>query len=129
MKIQDCNLNAYESKLQSIPLSRVGVERLTQVAAWPDGRIVEDVQPIFGAFCEFVVFNECVKRPFYKILSAILNNKIDALFSVLLAKNTAAESSLTYKEAFDYFLLIGKNKVRKILDAYKCSSYTYNAIL
>ena len=129
MKIQDCNLRAYEGQLQSIPLSRVGVERLTQVASWPDGKIVEDVQPLFGAFCEFVVFNECVKRPFFEILSALLNNKIGELFSVLLAKNAATESSLTYKEAFDFFLLIGKRQARDILDAYKCSSYTYNGVL
>ena len=129
MKIQDCNLRAYEVYLQSIPLSRVGIDRLTQVASCPNGDLTDDVQPIFGAFCEFVIFNECVKRPFFEILGALINNRVGDLFSVLLAKDSATDSSLTYKEAFDFFLLIGKNQTRDILDAYKCSSYTYNGVL
>lgn len=129
MKIQDCNLREYEGQLQSIPLYRTGIERLTKVASCPDGNIVGDVLPVFDAFCEFVVFNECVRRPFFEILSNYLNNKVGSLFSVLLTNNKVSDSSLTYKEAYDFFLLLGKRRVRDILDAYKSSSFTYNGVL
>jgi len=129
MKIQDCNLREYEGQLQSIPLYRTGIERLTKVASCPDGNIVGDVQPVFDAFCEFVVFNECVRRPFFEILSNSLNNKVGSLFTVLLTNNKVSDSSLTYKEAYDFFLLLGKRRVRDILDAYKCSSFTYNGVI
>lgn len=128
MKIQDCNLKAYADQLQSIPLNRVGIDRLIQVASCPDGKLVEDVQPIFGAFCEFVTFNECIRRPFFEILSTTLNNKMGSLFSLLLANNKSS-FSLTYEEAFEFFMLIGKKQVRDILDSYKCNSFTYNGVL
>jgi len=36
---------------------------------------------------------------------------------------------LTYEEAFEFFMLIGKKQVRDILDSYKCNSFTYNGVL
>ena len=129
MELNSCNLRAYKHYLESIPLNRIGIERLKQVASCPDGKIVDDVQPIFGAFCEFVTFNECVRRPFFKILDHILNSRIVNLFSVLLVKNQETDLQLTYEEAFDLFLFLGESRVRSILDVYKFSSITYNGVL
>ena len=131
--IQDCNISIYRRELSGILNQEVGIERLTQVATFPNGKLVDEVQPIFGPFCEFVLFIESVWHPFFRMLYRFLRGKEDRLFGILLASEKKTGHPLTYEEAFYFFRYISRHtdvSVRDILDVYnKCSHYTYNGIL
>lgn len=130
MDLGNFNLSEYGHNLLSILNIEAGIGRLTKVATYPDGKLSDNLKPDFDAICEFVVFNECIRRPFFQILGNSLYGRLGSLYSVLAANNAESPSALTYGETFGMFLLIGQKRVRDILDAYKkCTSSTYNGIL
>lgn len=126
MNIQDCNLKAFEKQLRSIAMKEKGIERLTQVVKWPDGKLAEDISPVFDAVCEFIVFDECVRRPFFEIVSTILSQRPGQLYKTLIKNVKRDEHPLTYAEAYRFLIQCSRSQ---FLDALECSSFTYEGIL
>ena len=94
-----------------------GIERIKEVASWPDGKLPDETQNVFPAFCEYVAFNMGVKYPFFEALYHFLKNKEVHLFKHICDKDFKGYI-LTYDEAFEMFLFLKQDKVRDILDTY-----------
>lgn len=126
----DYKLSEYGNNFLSILHLKDGIRRLTRLATYPNGELPDSLKSDFDALCEFVVFNECIRRPFFKILSERLYESLGNLYSVLATNESERFSALTYKEAFELFSFIGQRNVRSILDAYKkCTSSMYSGII
>jgi hypothetical protein len=96
---------------------------------WPNGEFVKNAKDLFAALCEFVVFNECVKQPFHLIVKNRIEKRIGELYAHIANLQDKMPTSLTYKEAFMVFQILGKEQTQKILDVENVSSYAYNNIL
>lgn len=107
-----------------------GIERLARVYCWPNEPTIADKDKYeFKALSEFVIFNVYVKKTFFTILHADLRNQTANLYRHLLSSVKDNTPSLSFKEAFLLFRLIGKKQTRSILDAISCPPSTYNGIL
>lgn len=130
-------LEAYQHELQGILNQDSGIKGLTQIATIPNGKVAAEVQPLWGALCEFVLFIECVCRPFFVILRHNLGPKRTCcLFSKLLKNINPSDIPMTAEEAFDFLCSLdhgyefyARVHIRDILDVYKCfPTYAYNGI-
>ncbi len=107
-----------------------GIERLARIYCWPNDPIIAEKDKYeFDALCEFVMFNEFVKKPFFSILHEALTDQIVNLYLHLLPSVNKDAPMLTFKEAFLFFRLIGKKQTQSILDVISCPPSTYNGIL
>lgn len=106
-----------------------GIQRLSRIVSWPDGKLPEQVRDIFPAFCEYVAFNVGTKIPFFEAVCLYAEGREDQLFSYLLGKKFTT-SILSYDEAFEFLLMLNTKEVRSILEAYgKFPSNAFNGIL
>ena len=119
----------YLHGIEYIAMLDEGIERIKEVASWPDGKLPDETQKIFPAFCEYVAFNMGVKYPFFEALYFFLNNNEVLLFKHICDKDFKG-FQLNHDEVFELFRYLGQNKVRDILDLYnKLPSNIYNTIL
>ncbi len=119
----------YLHGLEYIAMLDKGIERIKDVASWPEGKLPDEIQKLFPAFCEYVAFNMGLKYPFFEALYFMLRDKEVLLFKHI-CDNDFKGSQLTYDEAFELFLLLKQDKVRDLLDSYnKLPSNIYNTIL
>ncbi len=115
--------------LTSVASKEDGIRRLYRYVTWPNGEFVKNAKDLFAALCEFVVFNECVKQPFHLIVKNRIEKRIGELYAHIANLQDKMPTSLTYKEAFMVFQILGKEQTQKILDVENVSSYAYNNIL
>lgn len=115
--------------LTSVASKEDGIRRLYRYVTWPNGELVKNAKELFSALCEFVVFNECVKRPFYLLVKHRIDKRMGDLYAHIANLQDKSPASLTYKEAFMVFQILGKEQTQMILDVENVSSYAYNNIL
>ena len=106
-----------------------GIERLARIYTWPNNDIPDKDKHEFDALCEFVMFKEFVKKPFFKILHANLSDQIDNLYRHLLSSLKEEIPLLSYKETFLLFRLLRKEQTRRLLGSISCPPSTYNSII
>jgi len=115
--------------LTSVASKEDGIRRLYRYVTWPNGEFVKNAKDLFAALCEFVVFNECVKQPFHLIVKNRIEKRMGELYAHIANLQDKMPTSLTYKEAFMVFQILGKEQTQKVLDVEEVSSYAYNNIL
>ena len=108
------------------------IKRITNVVEWPEGKLPDQVQHVFPAFCAYVAFNMEIKYPFFEALSFALHGKEVLLFKHI-CDNDFNSSMLLADEAYEMMMYLGVDEVRTILDIYRSygslSSDTYISIL
>ena len=115
--------------LTSVASKEDGIRRLYRYVTWPNGKFDKNAKDLFAALCEFAVFNECVKQPFHLIVKHRIEKRMGELYAHIANLQDKIPTSLTYKEAFIVFQILGKDMTQKILDVENVSSYAYNNIL
>ena len=115
--------------LTSVATKEDGIRRLYRYVTWPNGKFDKNAKDLFAALCEFAVFNECVKQPFHLIVKHRIEKRMGELYAHIANLQDKSPASLTYKEAFMVFQILGKEQTQKILDVENVSSYAYNNIL
>ena len=48
----------YLHGLEYIAMLDKGIERIKEVASWPEGKLPDEIQKIFPAFCEYVAYSD-----------------------------------------------------------------------
>ena len=102
MTIKECNLSEYGIWLRNILMKEVGIQRIKQLLNCNDNVLDEQDLQLNNALCEYAVFNECIKTPFFDILCSTLSNRPEKIFGLLL-KNKEHLSALRYEEAFVFY--------------------------
>ncbi len=115
--------------LTSVATKEDGIRRLYRYVTWPNGKFDKNAKDLFAALCEFAVFNECVKQTFHLIVKHRIEKRMVELYAHIASLQDKIPTSLTYKEAFMVFQILGKEQTQKILDVENVSSYAYNNIL
>lgn len=129
MILEKSHIRNYASMLTSVATKEDGIRRLYRYVTWPNGKFDKNAKDLFAALCEFAVFNECVKQPFHLIVKHRIEKRMGELYAHIANLQDKSPASLTYKEAFMVFQILGKEQTQKILDVEDVSSYAYNNIL
>lgn len=104
-----------------------GIERVHEVASFPTGEIPEKFEKEFSAMCEFLAFDEGIRWPFFKILNYAVGGKYVALLNTFEPKKVV--HILTHEEAFSFLRLLGRSRIRSILEASNLPSNIFNSLL
>lgn len=123
-------IDTYKEFLKSLPMLKKGISRIHNVITWPDAKLSKDTEDTFLYICEYISFVVGVKQPFFRILYNILSSKIASLFNNLKPSSFKSNKKLTYDEAYDLFVYLGKNDDRDIINIYnKLDSNVYTNVI
>lgn len=103
---------------------------ITKFVKYTDVNKVEKDNPALAALCEFIAFNECIKRPFFKIMNdSLLSDKLERLY-IELSKNTKeCDKRLDYAGAFAFLRIMPEDKQKSIIDGAKFAPSQQNNIM
>lgn len=108
-----------------------GLDRLARVYCWPNDPIISgEDKVLFDALCEFVLFKEFVKTPFFNSLLGFLYEHIADFYQYLYNNQSDKTPLLSYKEAYHFMRdYLEVENVKLMLDHKSCPSNIYNKIL
>lgn len=120
----------YKDELECIILKDKAAQRIRQVGRWPNTETDAGQDEKLDAVSELLVFNECVKRPFFRILYHSLHHNIRNLSKYVKSMFVPITSKmLTYEEAYEFFSALYAKQYRTILEEYAPDSATFNSFL
>ena len=90
---------------------------ITKVVKCSDVNQVERDNPALAALCEFIIFNEYVKRPFFKAINdSFLGDKLERLYVELSKKIKEGDNRLSYAGAYAFLQFMTEEKLKSITD-------------
>lgn len=120
----------YKEELQRMFLTDDAYRRIKNVGLWPNAEENSKQEYRLDAVAEILTFNECIRRPFYKVLQKSLILNIKDLFCYVKNEiKPTATNMLTYKEAFNFFSVLHRTQLRAILEEYAPQSAAFNQLL
>ena len=103
---------------------------ITKFVKYTDVNKVEKDNPALAALCEFIAFNECIKRPFFKILNdSLFSDKLERLYIELSKNIKECDKRLDYAGAFVFLRIMPEDKQKSIIDGAKFAPSQQNNIM